>query len=344
MRAAEDTSFPDGPTSPRPAPTAPPASGRPRLERLRTADGRELPPIVLGTSALGSLDPTGLWGARARRRALRVLDDAFEAGCRALDLARSYRAGGTERVVGEWLRFSGCREELFLVSKIGHPIPFVAPNRLSTSDLERDLAQTLSSLGVDRLDLLMLHRDHPAAGLARVAEDLDALRRSGRTRFVGVSNWRLERIQALDVALGRRVVDASSPQFSLVEWKKPLWAGSWSISGRRHRWERRQYARARLATFAYCPLGRGVLGRSPSAPRAFRLRINEERRRRCLALAAERGVTTAQIAIAYLLGQPFPVFPVVGVRRREHMAQNLAATRLRLGPEEARWLEMGDVG
>jgi aryl-alcohol dehydrogenase-like predicted oxidoreductase len=312
---------------------------------LRDARGRPLPPILFGTSAIGSVDPTGLWGRRERRRAFRLLDAVADAGCRAFDLARSYRAGGAERVVGEWLRHAGLRDRLFLASKGGHPIPLVAPRRLDTRALEADLNATLRALGIERLDLFLLHRDDARAPLDRIAADLSRFRRDGRARRTGVSNWTYERLARLDATAPGEVVHASSPQFSLAEWKAPAWSGCWSISGRKRRYERRQYARAGLPTLAYCPLGRGFLSAASERRRArgsvFRQAINVERRRRCGRLADRYGATTAQIALAYLLRQPFPVFPVVGVSSRAHMEANLAAARLALTRAELRWLEDG---
>ncbi len=316
-------------------------SVRPPLSRLTTRSGKELPPLVLGTAALGSIDPTGLWGRGERRRAFELLDSVFEEGCRAFDLARSYKVGGTERVFGEWLRRSGVREEIFILSKAGHPFPVIAPNRLGTPALEQDLFTTLRLLGVEYVDSWMLHRDHEEVALSRLAADLARFAAEGFTRFTGVSNWTFERITSLEDASAHSVVHASSPQFSLAAWKASPWQGCWSISGRKHRYERRQYARASMPVFAYCALGQGFLtskrGRAQRGP--FHQRASVEQRQRCADLASRRGTTTAQVALAYLLNQPFPVFPIVGVSRRGRMRENLEAVAIELSSEELAWLE-----
>mgnify|MGYP006276334663 CR=1 FL=1 len=304
------------------------------------------PPLLFGTARLGSVDPTGLFDGPARRTAQRVLDAVVEGGCRGLDLARSYQAGGTERVVGDWLAGSGMREELFLVSKAGHPVPLLAPNRLRTAPLEADLRATLRALQVDRLDLFMLHRDHPDADLAGLARFLRGIRRDGRARLTGVSNWTFERIEALDAAGdGAAVVQASSPQFSLAAWKAPPWQDCVTLAGRKHRYERRRYRRAGLPVLAYCPLGRGFFtprGRRRRGPAAaFRTGPNLARRDRCETLARERGATPAQIALAYLASQPFPVHPVVSTSSRKHMVDNLQGVALPLSEDDRRWLETG---
>ncbi len=314
-----------------------------RLDRLKTAAGLELAPIVLGTASIGSVSPVGPWSANERRRAFRLFDDIFDAGCRAFDLARSYALGGSERVFGEWLRASGVREQVFVTTKIGHPLPFF-PNRLGTDALDEDLEASLRALGLEQLDALLLHRDHPHASLEHVGMNLLRYKSSGRARYVGVSNWRFDRIAALNRVMGAELVDVASPQLSLAEWTAPIWAGSCSISGRKHRYERRQYKAAQLPTFAYCPLGRGFFGHRPpwlGRHRGFQSALNAQRLHRVKRLAAKRGATPAQIALAYLWSQPFPVFPVVGVSRPEHMKENLAAAGIALDETELRWLEGG---
>jgi len=313
------------------------------LRRLHDSSGRPLPPIVLGTSRLGSVDPTGLFDRRARRRAFEVLDGAFEAGCRALDLGRSYQAGGTERVVGEWLRHSGARDELFLVSKGGHPWPVVAPNRVTPRALDDDLRATLDALGIDRVDLYLLHRDHPEADLESVASALPGISREGVTRFTGMSNWSYDRLEALRAAGPEQVVHASSPQLSLFAWRAPIWKGCHGLSGRARRYERRRYARAGLPTFAYCPLAQGfVTGASSRWSRGpFDTKENRARRARCERLAKRRGAHPVQVALGYLRGQPFPVFPVVGTSTPAHMRANLEAAALPLDDAERAWLESG---
>ncbi|NJK88071.1 MAG: aldo/keto reductase [Myxococcales bacterium] len=316
----------------------------PRVEVLRTRSGEVVPPIVMGTSPLGSIDPTGIFGARERRRALRLLDGVTQEGCRAFDLARSYQLGGTERVFGEWLKLRGDRDRLFLISKIGHPVPLRSPNRLTPEALGSDLRRTLDAIGVESLDLLLLHRDHPAANLRWLASYLEHLRDAGIARYVGASNWSLARIESLEESFSNGLIDASSPQFSLAEWKSPIWSGSFSISGRKGKYERRLYARRQLATFAYSPLGRGFFGDAGRRrTSSFRQKINHERKQRSRIVGRKLGATPAQVALAYLLNQPFPVFPVTGVSRVPNMRMNLEARDIQLSAEELRWLEQGDV-
>src|SRR5690606_1016369 len=137
-------------------------------------------------------------------------------------------------LVGKWLRSASHRERIFLLSKGGHPLPIVAPNRLRDKDLRADLFGSLRRLGTDYLDLFLLHRDHEQVDLEALADLLCGFQTAGHVRGFGVSNWTHERVASLQKVTvekhGIRLA-ASSPQFSLASWTSPLWPGCVSISG-----------------------------------------------------------------------------------------------------------------
>src|SRR5215470_8999049 len=124
-----------------------------------------LPSVVVGTARLGSVFPEPLAGRSRRERELRTLDALVDAGCTAFDLAASYQLGGTERLFGRWIASRRHRDRLFLIGKGGHPYPLVRPNRLGPAALQADLHASLRRLGVERIDLYLLHRDFPGAPL-----------------------------------------------------------------------------------------------------------------------------------------------------------------------------------
>lgn len=315
---------------------------------LRDNRGYVVPSIVFGTSSLGQWEPMR-WAHR-QKKAFRLLDDIYEAGCRAIDLARSYQLGASEALVGEWLKVNGVRNTVFLTTKIGHPTPILRPFRLNRTQLDTDLQASLSALKVDQVDLLMLHRDHPRANLYEISAYFTEVLHQGRAKSVGVSNWSYPRIKALQALMGKEMLLSSSPQYSLVSWKHPIWDGCYSISGRKHRYERNVYAHQKLKTFAYCPLGRGFLTQTPQNLSWFITRAtpfgeqdNQQRRQRAQELAREKAVHPVQIALAYLINQPFPVFPVVSVSSKAHMQMNLEACELLLSPDELHWLDYGET-
>ena len=118
--------------------------------------------------------------------------DALEIGYRQIDTARSY---GNEREVGRGIADSGVpREEIFLTTKVPH-------DEASADEVQRDCEESLERLGVDYLDLLLLHWPSPDVPLEETLKALTALRSDGRIRNLGVSNFPAGLLkQALDLA------------------------------------------------------------------------------------------------------------------------------------------------
>jgi aryl-alcohol dehydrogenase-like predicted oxidoreductase len=300
-----------------------------------------IPPIVAGASRLGFVLPDLLAGRSRREAELRTLDALVEAGCTAFDLAASYQLGGTERLFGHWLQSRGLRDRLFLVGKGGHPYPGVRPNRLGAAALSGDLEASLRRLRTERLDLYLLHRDFPGAPLEPIVRTLAAAHGAGKIGGWGVSNWTIARIETLQAAArseGLPPMAASSPHLSLVDWVHPPWSDSVSIAGAAGRDARAFHARTHLPVLAWSPLGAGFLV-SDEQGGCYGGPANVGRRERARALARERGWTVAQVALAYLFSQPFPVSAVVAASTGEKMRDNVAAAGFRLTAREVEALE-----
>jgi aryl-alcohol dehydrogenase-like predicted oxidoreductase len=319
---------------------------------LQLASGAEIPRVILGTSRLGGVLPEFLTPSAVRARGFQALDAAVEAGCPSLDIAASYQIGGTERVIGAWMKARRNRDELFLISKGGHPLPVLRPNRLTPTAVSDDLHASLRRLGTDRLDLYLLHRDHPAAALEPLLHSLAAHQREGKIRAYGVSNWthtRIARLDDLARGAGLPPVAASSPHFSLAEWQHPPWKGCVSIAGEAGSGARLFYERTQLPVLAYSPLGRGFFGTAQARHRSVRDSVystakNLAKRERADILAQRYRTTASKIALSYLFHQPFPVYAIVAASTVEHIRDNLQAVSLRLTADEVRWLETGEGG
>ncbi len=295
-----------------------------------------IPPVVAGAARLGFVLPDRLARRSRREEELRALDALAEAGCSAFDLAASYQLGGTERLFGEWMASRGLRDRLFLIGKGGHPYPGLRPNRLTAGALSADLHASLRRLRIERLDLYLLHRDFPGAPLEPMVRTLGAAQRAGKILGWGVSNWSVERIEAIRAAArqeGLPPMAASSPHFSLVDWARPPWTGSVSIAGPAGRDARAFHARTQLPVLAWSPLGAGFLTSNETGG-CYGSGANVARRERARTLARERGWTVAQVALAYLFSQPFPVSAVVAASTGAKMRENLAAAAFHLTPAE----------
>ncbi len=293
-----------------------------------------IPRLILGTSSMGSVIPLG----PPDRNALRFLDEIFELGVRAFDLAASYQVGGTERLFGAWIRARRNRDSIFVITKGAHPIPILAPRRLTVRSLEDDLHASLERLRVNDVDLYLVHKDDEAAALEPIVEALARFRKQGKIRAWGVSNFsvaRLSKIDALARDAGEKIA-ASSTHFSLFAWSRGApYPGSVSAAGDRD--ARAFHESHELPLLAWSPLGAGFA--AGHATRTYDNEKNRARRARAGTLAKTRGVAPAQIALAYVLSQPFPTSAIVATKSAHRMKENLGALDVKLTRDEIDALE-----
>lgn len=257
------------------------------------------PPFPADLPLLGQ----GTWsmGERVAARAEEVasLRLGLDLGLRLIDTAEMYADGGAEEVVGEAV--DGRREEVFLVSKV---LPENASRRGTVAACERSLRR----LGTDRLDLYLLHwrGGEPLSETLAGFEDLLA---AGKILRWGVSNFDIEDMREL-ADLGAAAACATNqilynlarrgPEFDLVPW----------------------CAEHRIPIMAYSPVEQGRL-----------LRHSGLRR-----LAAEKGLSPAQLALAFVLSRPGTV-AIPKASRPEHVRDNTAALAVELGPDDLQRLD-----
>ncbi|MGN6561816.1 MAG: aldo/keto reductase, partial [Thermomicrobiales bacterium] len=128
-------------------------------------------------------------------KSFQLLDEVYSHGCRAFDTAHSYGGGEKERVLGAWLRERGVRDEIVILGKGAHP-EAGRDRRVTPEDIAADLAESLQRLGVDYIDLYVLHRDDPALPVGPIVEALNEHHRAGKIKAFGGSNWSYERVRA----------------------------------------------------------------------------------------------------------------------------------------------------
>ncbi len=283
-----------------------------------------------------------------------VLDAALDAGINTLDTARHY-GNGNEATVGRWVRERGLRDQVVIIGKGAHHSP--ERMRVTPADIAADLDESLTQLGLDAIDLYLLHRDDPDVPVGPIVEALNTHLRDGKIRAFGGSNWTHERIaEANAYALEHGLVPfvASSPQFSLAAQIEAPWRGCISISGPDRVEAQRWYRGNQMAVFAWSSLAGGFLsggfdrnhdGVLPEevaqrTRRSYGSDANYERLGRARILAAELDVTVPQIALAYALSQPLNLFALAGGESHEEIAANAAAVAVRLPPETLEWLDL----
>ena len=302
--------------------------------------------LVQGTVMVDEADREGSFA---------LLDAVVELGGTAFDTARHY-GHGNEAVVGGWVRARGLQDQVVIIGKGAHPTPD-EPNRVTPAAIAADLDESLRQLGLETIDLYLLHRDDPDMPVGPIVAALNGHHRSGKIRAFGGSNWTHERIaeaNAYAEAHGLIPFVASSPQFSLVEQIDEPWPGCISIGGPGNAAAQAWYQANQMAVFSWSSLAGGFLsggftrdepGSLPEdaaarARRAYGTDANFERLDRARTLAAERGLTVPQIALAYALSQPLNLFTIVGSESGEEFAANAAAEAVRLSPAELAWLDL----
>lgn len=274
-----------------------------------------------------------------------LLDGFVAEGGNCIDTAHIYGGGRSERALGKWMRERGNRDRIVVLGKGAHPRG--AELRVHAQGIGEDLTESLERLQTDYIDLYLLHRDNTEVPVGPIVECLHGHKEACRIRAYGGSNWttaRLEEANAYAAAHGLTPFAASSPNLSLAAVNEPMWAGCLSVSAEDRAW----YARHRLPLFAWSSQASGFFADrfSPDdlshkdVVRVYYSEGNWERLRRAKELASAKGATPHQIALAWVLNQPFPVFPLIGPRSVGEMEASLPALEITLTGEELRWLNL----
>jgi aryl-alcohol dehydrogenase-like predicted oxidoreductase len=283
---------------------------------------------------------------------LHLLDDVVAAGGNAFDVAHVYGSGQCERVLGEWMRQRDNRDRVVIITKGAHPNR--DRSRVTPYDIRSDLSDSLARLKTDHVDVYLLHRDDPEQPVGPLVDTLDELRRAGRIRVFGGSNWSHQRLQEANryaAEHGLAGFTVSSPQYSLAVEVEPPWEGCVSITGARNAAARAWYTENRMPVLAWSSLGRGLMsgkvhGRDLSTlgedeervQRTFASEENFRRLERVEELAARRQATVPQIALAWVLRSPMNVFPIVGCFSGDEFRMCASAVEVELSDEELEYL------
>jgi aryl-alcohol dehydrogenase-like predicted oxidoreductase len=303
----------------------------------------ELPPLILGCGTIHTLCRRRLSPYNA---GLELLTRALECGYTALDTAAVYGNGASEKLIGRFLRSRKVRDRVIIIGKGGHPNN-PAIGRLDAASLTNDLDQSLRNLGVDMIDLFMLHRDDPTLPVAVIMETLHRFVQAGKVRAVGASNWHHRRIEAANlyaIRHGLTPLSASSSHLSLIEQHAPPWPGCLSIAGDANAEAREWYAATQMPVLAWSPLGAGFLvGREnfdPGQKRAYVSETNLRRREVAQEIAKRKRVPVSHVGLAYVRSLGIDVRPIVYSNSSQRLAELAAAAALRLSPEEISLLEL----
>jgi aryl-alcohol dehydrogenase-like predicted oxidoreductase len=286
----------------------------------------------------------------------KLLDQVYELGCNTIDTAHVYGNGDSELIIGKWMQARGLRDKLVLITKgAAHSED---RRRMTPFDIASDLHDSLARLKTDYVDLYLLHRDDPTVPVEPIIDTLNEHLRAGRFRAIGASNWSHQRIESANAyarANGLEPFAASSPQFSLADPLDEPWPLCISISGSARAAAREWYAQTQMPVLVWSPLASGFFsGRfrrdnlytfvdrewDRVCVRTYASEENFQRLERAGILAAEKGLSAAQVALAYVMNQPMNVFAVIGPRSSDNFRASVEASEVRLTTQEMDWLDL----
>ncbi len=287
----------------------------------------------------------GVDNQRTMPHAAVMFDAFFEYGGNAFDTAFIYGGGVNEQVLGHWMKNRNVRRDVVLICKGAHT-PECTPAAIG-----RQLTRSLERLQTDHGELYLLHRDNPEVPVGEFVDALNREHSAGRIGAFGGSNWSIERIEAANqyaAKNGLRGFSILSNNFSLAQMLDPIWAGCVSASDAASRaW----LEKTPMPLLAWSSQARGFFTDRAHADRSLNddemNRVwhspeNWRRRERVIELAAKKNVLPINVALAYVLCQPFPTFALIGPRTLAELRTSLAGAEIQLSAKELRWLNLED--
>jgi len=318
---------------------------------LRRRLGRtdlDLPVVSFGAWAVGGWQ----WGGADDDAAVRAIHAAIDCGMNAIDTAPVYGFGHSERIVGRAI--AGRHDRVLVMTKVGlrwddtrGPLAFETTDHhgrtlqvhknLRPWSVAWEVDHSLQRLGIDTIDLLQVHWPDPTTPIAATMGALVDLRRAGKIREIGVSNFSVEMMEETRRALGDVPLASDQPKYNLLDR---------SIEKKILPWAREQG----VGVLVYSPIEQGLLTGAVPADRTFpsndgrstrrtftpqlRARVNLALTRVAKPIAERHGATLAQVAIAWTIAQPGITSALVGARTEAQVRENAAGGDLVLEAEE----------
>ncbi len=308
------------------------------------ASGLQVSELVLGCMSFGDPQRGPHAWTMPEEAARPIVRAAVEAGITTLDTANVYSAGSSEEIVGRLVREFGRREEFVIATKVhGVMRPGGNGGGLSRRTIMEQIDASLRRLGTDYVDLYQIHRFDPDTPVEETMAALHDVVRAGKARYLGASSmwtWQFAQLQHAAARHGWTPFVSMQDQYNLVQ--------------REEEREMLPYCRATgVGVLPWSPLARGRLTRDWDDLSTNRSGTDEfgkglyhqaEESDRAVAgevarIAAERGVSRAQIALAWVRAQAAVTAPIIGLTSPGHLEDALASLSVRLTDDERAALE-----
>ncbi|KAK6529031.1 hypothetical protein TWF694_004251 [Orbilia ellipsospora] len=314
--------------------------GTPLPTRKLGKNGPEV--SLMGYGAMGL--SIGYGDAKPDEHRLKVLDEVIASGCYFIDTSDIY--GDSEDLLGRWFKLNpGLREKIFLATKFAispiDPAKGVFGTRNEPEYIRAAIERSLQRLGTDYIDLYYIHRVQKDQPIEIAMEVLKELKQAGKIRHIGISEvgaatirraHAVEPLAAVQMEYSPFALDIEEPERDILNTCRELG----------------------IATVAYSPLGRGFLtGRyrspddfEPGDFRSYSPRFSKENFHKNLELvhhidriAQKKGVTNAQLTLAWVLSRGDDVLPIPGTTRLEGLKENFGGVKVTLTEEEKKEIE-----
>lgn len=321
--------------------------------------------ICLGTAGFGD--------KLSEEESFAILDDFVRAGGNFIDTANVYckcvkgLGNCSERVIGKWLKKRDMAGKMIVATKGGH-YSFGDPDhssRINRKEIREDLDESCRTLGTNVIDMYWLHRDDPQKPAEEIIDILEELKKEGRIRYYGFSNYRTERLQMIEKVLREKKqkgIVAVSNQWSLAGINP---GGNTNqdptlveFSDQEYRW----HCESRTASIPFSSTGMGFFSKLQNAgvpftgekepdeewmkametkagflpeslKKAYWNLTNLCTYEKLLKLQKETGYSLQALSLAYFFNHPFQIVPVTGVRNHMQLEEAVGACELDLAPE-----------
>jgi aryl-alcohol dehydrogenase-like predicted oxidoreductase len=289
---------------------------------------------------IGAMSFSDMYGPTTKEQSFAILDRAVDAGVTHIDTANIYGRGVSETVIGQWLANRGGENPFFIATKASITSDADGNRTFDNSPehLEAELDQSLTRLGLDCVDLFYIHRRDPRFEIEEVSETLIGLMKKGKIKSFGYSEIapsslrRAQAVHPVAAVQNEYSLSTRAPDLGLVQ----------------------NCAETRTAMVAFSPVGRGLLTDTPPSAERIAASVflrdnprftgrayqdNLKRMELLQSLARDMGISTAGLAIAWVLSRGDNVIAIPGTRSVEHLNEMLQGTEKTLSTSDLEAIE-----
>jgi aryl-alcohol dehydrogenase-like predicted oxidoreductase len=305
--------------------------------------GLEVSRVVLGCMSFGEAGRGTHDWVVSHDDARAFVKQSLDAGITTFDTANVYSIGASEEITGKLLGEFTKRDEVVIATKVnGRMGPGPKAAGLSRGAIFAQVEQSLRRLGTDYIDLYQIHRYDPKVPIEETMEALHDLVRSGKVRYLGASSmaaWQFVQAQYVADLNGWTRFVSMQDQYNLIMREEEREMLPFCLD-------------QGIGVLPWSPLARGRLARDWDTTtkrsetdgfgkRLYRQAVESDRKivDAVGEIAGARGVTRAQVALAWLLHQDSVTAPIVGVTKEHHITDAVAAVELELSDDELTRLE-----